>query len=81
MTPGARFACVYPPAIAVTAPSCSPSMPCMSDRACSSLKNNASRDPELLKTYLTPDATICSTIKRDALAVISLVCMMSLLDA
>ena len=53
----------------------------MSDRACSSLKNSASRDPELLKTYLTPDATICSTIRRDALAVISLICIMPLLVA
>jgi len=49
-------------------------MPCISGRECSSLKNKASREPELLKTYLTPEATSCSTMRCDGLAVISLVC-------
>ena len=48
-------------------------MPCISGLEWSSLKNRASREPELLKTYLTPDATSCSNIKCDALAVNSLV--------
>jgi hypothetical protein len=42
-------------------------IPWMSGCDPSASKKSASRDPGLLKTYLTPDAASCSTIICDAL--------------
>ena len=47
-------------------------MPWMSGWEASASKNSASRDPGLLKTYLTPDAASCSTMICDALPEIAL---------
>ena len=41
---------------------------------CSVSKNSASLDPELLKTYFTPEAASCSTMTCDACAVIARFC-------
>ena len=72
MTAVSIFAWAYPPAIAATVPSCRDMIPWMSGCDASASKNSASRDPGLLKTYLTPDAASCSTMICDALLEIAL---------
>ena len=72
MAAGSSFACVYPPAMDATLPSWRARMPWTSGWECSASMKRASREPGLLKTYLTPEAASCSTIIWDGFAVMGL---------